>query len=447
MRFEQRLTAWSVAGFLQQALFVGAGASAALVLVAAAVIAFGSLAIRAVLPAIDRHVEQGWVDALGPLSTLAERYPKLQKNPAARQVEVFAATLGVSLASEEDAAAPIPNPQQVAAFSKVRASLLADAGDPGRHPYDRPARDAWMSRNSSTINDLAGTVVNGDVPVWAMDLDDCVGSFAVKLDGLVDLQNAILASAQWSIDAGDLDRATTLLETSWRLNDTLQRNPRLEEHLAAITVVDHQMTVLRRHPDPGGHWKVRLAALDLERRALEAVRLDAWLLRCRAAAVLNSLHPVLGVFAQPFARLLAIQQHQAMVWAVEELPARNVTRFDPDRFVAEQHRRIPRWNTIARSGLPDDWQFWPDSVRGSLYVELALRTLELQDAIRHSDRFNPSDLAPRQPSRVPGVEWSYTFDPGTVSIALDDGAWLNDQAGQLSATVSLPSAIPPGGEP
>ena len=348
MRFEQRLAAWSVTGFLQQALFVGAGASAALALVAAAFIAFGSLAIRAVLPAIDRHVEQGWVDALGPLSTLSERYPTLQKNAAARQVEVFAAALGISLASENDTAAPIPNPQQLTAFSRVRASLLADPGEPGGNPNDSSARDAWMGRNSSTINDLAETVINGEVPVWAMDLDDCVGSFSVRLDGLVDLQSAILASAQWSIDAGDLDRGTRLLEASWRLNDTLQRNPRLEEHLASITVVDHQMAVLRRHPDPGGHWKVRLAALDLEQRALETVRLDAWLLRCRAAAVLN--HPVLGVFAQPFARLLAIQQHQAMVWAVEELPARDVTRFEPDRFVAEQHRRIPRWNTIARCG-------------------------------------------------------------------------------------------------
>ncbi len=70
MRFEQRLSAWSVTGFLQQAFFVGIGAAAALVLVAAAFIAFGSLAIRAVLPTIDRHVEQGWVEALGPLSTL-----------------------------------------------------------------------------------------------------------------------------------------------------------------------------------------------------------------------------------------------------------------------------------------------------------------------------------------------------------------------------------------
>ncbi len=448
MRFNQRLSTWTIIGFLQQAFFVGIGAMAALVLVTAAFTAFGSLAIRAVLPTIDRHVEQGWVEALGPLSTLTDRYPPQTKNAAARQVEVLAASLGISVATDNDSTAPTPSPRQVTAYENVRAALMVMADDKsGRLPQSAAqSRDVWVQRNRATIGDLARNVVDGEVPVWAVDLNDCVGSLAVRLDGLVDLQRAILASAVWSIEGGDLTAAGQLLESSWRLNDTLQRSPRLDEHLASLTVVEMQMAVLRKHPNLGNHWKVRLAALDLERRALEAVRLDAWLLRCRAAAFLNNLHPVLGVFAQPFARLLAVPQHQAMVWAVEELPTRDVRRFDPDRFVAEQHQRIPRWNTIARSGLPDDWRFWPASVRGTLSVELVLRTLELQEALRGLDHINPSELARRQPSRVAGIEWRYSVVGDAVEITLDDGPWSDEDGPSLRAEVPLLPQPAPGGE-
>lgn len=444
MRFRQRLATWAVTGFFQQAFVVGVGALAALILVAAAIAAFGSLAVRAVLPTIDRHVEQGWIDALGPLSTLSDRYPRQEKNFSARHTEVIAADLGIAVAAENDAAAPIPDREQVAAFTSIRASLLPD-GTGLTRPTANQARNAWLLRHRAELDALADSIVDGESPVWAMDLSDCVGNLEVALAGLVDLQRAVLGSASSSIESGDLDRAARLLEASWRLNDTLLRSPRLDEHLASVTIVEEQMTVLRQHPDPGSHWKIRLAALDLERRALEAVRLDAWLLRCRAASFLNNLHPVLGLFAQPFARLLAVPQHQAMVWAVEELPTRDVTRFDPDRFVAEQHRRIPRWNVLARSGLPDDWRFWLESVRGSLAVELALRTMELKDAVRGPAGFDATQLAPRQPSRVVGIDWIYTTEHGQVEITLDDGSWAGGGAPRLRAVVELSIQAASGG--
>jgi hypothetical protein len=306
------------------------------------------------------------------------------------------------------------------------------------------SRNAWLRNHRDRIDGVAETVVDGEGPVWSMDVADCLGGLAVRLPALVDLQWTLLAAAETSIALEELDRSARLLEASWRLNDSIQRSPRLDEHMASVAVVERMMAVLRSHPDPGGHWKVRLAALDLERRALEAVRLDAWLLRCRAARLLDDLHPILGVFAQPFARLLAVPQHRAMVWAVETLPSRDVRRFEPDRFTAEQHRRIARWNTPARSGLPEDWRFWPRTIQGSLAVELTIRTLDLRGALRTIDRFRPADLARRQPSRVAGLDWSYNLLPDRVEITLEDGDWLDGSGPALRTSVILPQGLRDG---
>jgi hypothetical protein len=441
MRFGRRLATWAVIGFLQQVVLLGSSAAAALILLTVTIVGLGSLAIRAVLPTVDRHVERGWIEALGPLSTLADRYPPLEKNATARQVEVLAASFGISVAVDDDAAAPVPDPGRVDSYRAVRSSLLNHDLDSPRGP-GRQTLGGWLRQHRTTVDALAGTLIEDAAPVWAMTLDDCVGDLQVKLAGLVELQRVLLAAADQSIRAGELDLAARLLEASWRLNDTIQRSPRLDEHLASVVVVEEQMAVLRNHPAPGNHWKVRLAAVDLERRALEAIRLDAWLLRCRAAAFLNDLHPVLGLFAQPFARLLAVPQHQAMVWAVQELPVRQVTSFDPDRFVAEQHRRIPRWNRLARSGLPESWDSWTDSVGGSLAVELGLRTLELREALSRPGGVDAVDAAPRQPSQVAGIEWIYTVAESSIEIAVDR-AW-RAATGDPPLRVTVPVTEPDG---
>ncbi len=110
---------------------------------------------------------------------------------------MLAATLGISVATENDATAPIPESSTGRGLREGSRRLLADAGDTDRRPIRRSsARDTWLRRNRVHIDELADNWSTGRAPVWAMDLDDCVGSLAVKLDGLVDLQRAILASAR-----------------------------------------------------------------------------------------------------------------------------------------------------------------------------------------------------------------------------------------------------------
>ena len=312
MSFQQRLAACVTTGFLQHMLLLGLGAGAVLILVAFSILFFGSLAVRAALPAVDRHVDSGWSEVLGPLSTLPNRYPPVSTSPAARRVESLASELGICVADEP--AGPCPGTTEEAPFETVSTSLRTLDG----HVW--PA-DRWLAENGDLIQDLVAVLLTEEAPVWRLELADCRGDLATDLKGQVNLQRVLMAAAHKALRSTSPDQASQILEASWRLNEGLIRSPGLDEHLAATEVVTLQMGLLRQLPDPADHWKLRLAATDVQRQVLEAYRFDAWRLRCRASSFLANLHPAIGFVASPFARLMAVQQHRAMAVSYTHLRA------------------------------------------------------------------------------------------------------------------------------
>ncbi len=437
MSFRQRLAAWATSGFLQQMLVLGLGAGAALSLVAFSVLFFGSLAVRVALPAVDRQADSGWSESLGPLSTLPNRYPRVATNSTARRVESLAAGLGICVAA--DPAGPCPDAADEETFTQIQQALQSMEVD--EETYLSAARNVnpWLARNSDRIQELVATLLVDDQPVWGLDLVDCHGGLATNLEGQVDLQRVLMAAAHRALRLTSPDQASRILEASWRLNDNLLRSPGLDEHLAATDVVVLQMELLRLLPEPADHWKLRLAATDVQRQALDAYRFEAWRLRCRGASFLANIHPVIGFVAGPFARLLAIQQHQAMVFAVDELPHRDIRTFDSDAFVSEQHALVSRWNPIARSALPLDWSSWPTSVLAALDVELTQRVLDLRSVLRSSDRSSSLVLQPRQPSTLTEFDWLYETSGEMIHIVLDDNGWPPAGDRLLRATVASPT--------
>jgi hypothetical protein len=284
----------------------------------------------------------------------------------------------------------------------------------------------------------------GDPPVWAMDIGGCSGAPATNLRGHLQLQRLLLAAAERTVARGDPAVASGFLEASWRLNESLLRSPSLDTSLAACTILEQETAVLCELPAPGEHWRVRLAALDLEGLVLETYRFEAWRARCLADRdSLGSIHPALRMVGRPLARLLAHRQHEAMLFAVRELPRRDPRSFDADTFVAEQHALVPRTNPIAQATLPHDWTLWPRSVRAALSVDLALRVLELRSAaVGGREAVRPE---PRQPSRIAGVDWLYETTPDGFRIAIDSTGWPEMAERPLRAEVKVRSLARPGG--
>ena len=410
MGYKGRLAAWSAAGFLRHLALYGAVLAGALALVGAAVVAVGSLATRIALAKADRAADREWSEALAPLSTVPERYPTTETDDRALRLEAIAGSLGIQLAA---GAAPQP----------ARPTAGVDAG-----------------RLASAV----ALLLAGDPPVWAMDVADCRAAPATSERGHRELQRLLLSTAERAIAQGQPAPAGELLAASWRLNEALLRSPCLDCHLAACGIVEQQMALLGELPDPGDEWRVRLAALDLVEHTLEAYRFEAWRARCLADHRFADLHPAASWLVRPLARLAAHQQHEAMLFAVRELPRRDLRSFDADAFVAEQHARVSRANPVGQSALPHDWTSWPRSLRAALSVDLALRVLELRAAARAGGRaaLGPQ---PRQPSRLAGVDWLYEAAPGGVVITIDSAGWPEMAERPLRAAVDLRPATLRGG--
>jgi hypothetical protein len=403
MGYRRRLLSWSIAGLLRHLALLGAILAAALVLVGAIAIGGGSIAARIALARADRTADREWAAALAPLSTVPGRYPPAETDDRALRLEGIAASLGIRL----------------------------EAGG-STQPPSSPHHGADPARLAAAVELLRA----GDPPVWATDLSDCRGAPATDLQGQRELQRLLIATAGRRIARGEPTAAAELLEASWKLNEALLRSPDLVTHVAACEVVEQQMMLLCELPEPGDQWRVRLAALDLEQLTLEAYRVEAWRARCLADRdSLATIHPALRVIGLPLARLLAHQQHAAMLVAVRELPRRDLRSFDADGFAAEQHSRVSRANPIAQATLPHDWSSWPRSLRAALSVDLALRVLELRAAAAGGRE--PASPQPRQPSRLPGVDWLYDARPDGIRIAIDSAGWPEMAARPLAANLSL----------
>jgi hypothetical protein len=403
MGYRRRLLSWSIAGLLRHLALLGAILAAALALVGAVTIGGGSIAARIALARADRTADREWAAALAPLSTVPGRYPPTETDDRALRLEGIAASLGIRL----------------------------EAGGPTQPPSS-PLHRVDPARLAAAVELLRA----GDPPVWAMDPSDCHGAPATDLQGQRELQRLLLATAGRTIARGEPAVAAELLEASWKLNEALLRSPDLGTHVAACAIVEQQMMLLCELPEPGDEWRVRLAALDLEQHTLEAYRVEAWRARCLADRdPLPELHPALRVIGRPLARLLAHQQHAAMLAAVRELPRRDLRTFDADAFAAEQHGRVSRANPIAQATLPHDWSSWPRSLRAALSVDLALRVIELRAAAA-AGRV-PASPQQRQPSRLPGVDWLYEAQPAGIRIAIDSAGWPEMAARPLEADLRL----------
>ena len=401
---------WSITGAVQHLALYGTMLAAALVLVGLMALAGGSLATRLALAAADREADREWAAALAPLSAVPERYPPTETNEQALRLEGLAASLGVRL----------------------------EAGETG--VPTAPPRSTDPARLASMV----ALLLEGAPPVWAMDINGCSGTPATNLRGHRELQQMLLAAAGRAIARGEAAAGSSILEASWRLNESLLRSPDLDSLATASVVLEQQTALLCELPFPGEHWRVRLATLDLEGLAHEAYRFEAWQARCTADRdSLAEIHPALRAVGRPLARLLAHRQHQTMLFAVRELPQRDPRSFDADAFVAEQHARVPRANLIAQASLPHDWSSWPRTVRASLSVDLALRVIELRSAAAAGrEAVRPQ---PRQPSPIAGVDWLYRTDPDGISITIDAAGWPAMAERPLRAAVGDRPTRPRGG--
>jgi hypothetical protein len=431
------MAAWAMTAALEQVLLMAIGVLGAIAIVGVVAVMVGSLVVRALLPAIDRHLDEEWSEVVAPLSTFSHEVPPTSLNQTAILLETIAAQMGFGLAPSVPPGRPHPSRDSSVEFSRVSDQLVDICAFEGSAVEDHSLYLAWREFHRTRIAELAGVVVGGEIPQWDHDLDRTPEGPASDLNGHMWLHRLLTAEAWLAAGEGDAAAAHRALEASWRLSQGLQQSPQLEVHEIALSAFELQTAVLRRIPRADHAWQDRLRLVDPPRHAKRAYLCRSWQLRRQAETMPPGRHPVLGFVLQPFARLLATQNHEVMMRAVSHLDSADITIFDSAPFAADQYSKVPRWNSFARSALMPSWDSWQRSVRSGLLAELTRRVLRVRELQLEGESSALQELQAVQPSRVSGLDWHYRVEDAAISIGLDPDPFSSGFSFPLSETVSL----------
>jgi hypothetical protein len=422
MRFRFRVVSWAITSAVEHAVLIGLGAVTAAAVVGVVVVVVGSLVVRGLLPMIDRRVDEEWAKAVAPMSSFPDQESSSAYNQTAVRLETVAAEIGIDLAPSTRPDRPHSTQEAGTAFSEIAEELV----DLGRLRPTQPEAEqdhsryrAWRDHHHPRITEAIAVILTGDPPLWDNDLQRFPEGPDTDLAAHLRLHRVLTVEAWLDAADGDHPAAGRALEASWWLNQGLLASPQLEVHRVAMSALELQTAVLRRIPEPEHHWQDRLRSLNPSEYARRAYLCRSWQLRRRAETMLADSHPFLGPVVQPFARLLATPNHEAMSTAVQTLDGQDIAGFDPTAFAAEQYAKVPRWNDLSRSALPPSWQSWPDSIRSGLVAELTRRVLKVRELYGERGIEALEELQPEQPSRMSGLDWRYQLGDLTVSIGIE----------------------------
>jgi hypothetical protein len=436
MQFRLRLLAWALTAALEQLLLLTVGVLGAIAVVGVVAALLGSLAVRALLPSMDRRVDAAWAEIVAPLSTFPDQAPPVTLNQTAARIETVAALMGIGVAPSSLPDRTQPSRESSQAFASVSDQLVDicrfEAVGGEQYEFYLP----WREGHRTRIAELIGVIVGGELPRWDHDLDQSPEGPACELGGLLWLHRLLTAEAWLTAAEGDAAGANRALEASWRLSEGLRASPQLEVHELTLDALELQSAALRRIPQANHEWQNRLRSVDPPSQARRAYLCESWLVRRRAETV-SERQPVIGFVAQPFARLLAIDNHEAMLQAVSDLEGTDINGFDSARFAAEQFSRVPRWNSLARSGLMSSWDSWHRSVRSGLLAEMTRRVLRIRELYDEGAWSALQELQAAQPSRMTGLDWRYLVEAPDVTIGLEPDPFSSGFPFPLSETVSF----------
>ncbi|HEX4964511.1 MAG TPA: hypothetical protein VF173_27090 [Thermoanaerobaculia bacterium] len=371
--------------------------------------------------AVDRRLDATWRKSLGGPSFL-ERYPATGYNSTVRDLDGLSAAIGIDMTSPETPGRTQPTAQAAARFAAVKKPL-GELLDASKCPTDgslappAPALAAFLEAARPGLNAIRARLAQGPPPVWERDLSPGFETKIPNYLGVMMLQKLLLLDAHEQLRSGREAQAREILETSWQLNQALaDSHPCLVTQLVAQGVLRWQQPILRSFAVPPAGWRARLEGLDLQSRIFTGLQFEAF--SAHRSAVLG--RPLggedSGAFPKPLLSWMVWDYSRRFVASIEEMRRQDVRSFDPDEFVREWMRSVPRWQFAARLLLPNFMDAWPRSVHKELEAELTTLVFAERERLAAG---RPRPAIDRRPSRVKGLSWIYEETPETLTLHCD----------------------------
>jgi hypothetical protein len=383
----------------------------------------GGIALPLWKAAVDRRLDATWRKSLGGLSFL-ERYPATEANSTVRDLDGLGAAIGIDMAPAKTPGRIHPQAAVEARFAALKPQLaeLLDASKcptDGSLPPPSPALAAFLESARPGLKAIRDRLAQGPPPVWERDLSPGFDAGLPNYLGVLMLQKLLLLDAREQLRSGCEAQAREILDTSWQLNQALaDSHPDLVTQLIAQVVVRMQQPILRSFAVPPAGWRERLQHLDLQSPMFLGLQYQAFMAHRNStfAEPLGRRETDVGGFPKTLLRWAIWDFSRRFAAAVEELRRRDVRGYDPEAFVREWMRSVPRWQFVARLLLPNFLDAWPKSAHKELEAELTVLVFAERERLAAG---LPRLGGDRQPSRIKGLSWIYEETSEALTLHLD----------------------------
>jgi hypothetical protein len=198
----------------------------------------------------------------GP-ETAAARFPKCEKNEAARRVDDFVDRLDLAATDA---------PVHWAEF--ISDPLIESEGDAmGALPDE--AR-VFLDAHAADLDAFYREVLAGEDPCWDMDLSLRTEAPVPNARAASALTGVVAADALYKASTGRHDEARRAVEAAWKVNSGYRARPDVVSQLIASSSDGVIVCVLRKLSDVGPEWRDRIVAGDRRQALYVAMGVESW---------------------------------------------------------------------------------------------------------------------------------------------------------------------------
>ncbi len=392
----------------------------------AAILAVAYFVLGSIASARVAEARKRWAEAGLPITDFARKYPVQEDSAEALALDSDALKLGFSLRETGD---NIVQKENAKAWNLVSVpvndylKILESPEPPLAPPPEAVAR--FISENSATISDIRERL-NHEAPKWKMDLGNGYSSQVPNVVGQFALAKLISADCLSARFAGDNKRANEDADAVWRLSGGLAQRPELISQLIVIAMRKILLAELRTLQDAPAVWIDRLNSWNPRESLITSYQHDASLLdggfKETQLEMIRGKHlswkdRAMAPFSLVYVRFCIAGAENIFLDSLQRL--RKCDICDSDDKIQEAGRldenEIPRWNVIARIGLPDLTDVWLRAKYIRIQTELTTKILEIKAARAAGGAW---------PAQAPGIEKSFCANEHWV-YSVDRNGWMS----------------------
>lgn len=380
----------------------------------------------------EQNIKTAWTEFIKP-------FPQ-QSSASALKLDSLAAKLGFeNLLTGPDTNGAVSSPTKsdidtqeairevLSNYLPAQSNRVSDELD----PLPDTLKD-YLAQKNTQILELRDYILSSEEFVWNEEYLDPnkIPDFTTVLPSflnLLNLQRLFISSAINQENMGQSEEAEKTLAASFRLSQTIAKNPSLIAQLVAIIGINQHGGIIRKFDALTVEWLEKLEVPDLYTNMKAALELEAFsaeeTLRNYLRLKLDMLDlieemngeevsratPFLRLqrlFHQPYLSLSAVNYFQSMQRGIKRLQKIDFCGFDAENFLA-QVQTEPGWWNYLRKSFPNFFNQFQKVTKMLVHWELTGKILQIKQLARQMGTL-PKEISGIEASRVcPDIHWDY----------------------------------------